>query len=1435
MLSLSANLEKDIERNNSTLYPLIIIDNEFFISTIEESISINDLQTAFKDYGLSISNVKESININTNKFSISNLTLNFNNYKIQNQRFSDLLINKSNKFIDVYYKSQSCKNLEDCLLVYRGVISKVVHNDTKVTVTLEDLTSLSLEKDVPIANLGFSKNVFNKEYINKPIPITYGFVDKAPVIPWVDNVDIAGTTEISIIADDVSQVTGNERDIRIEDFSNPNDIPELKFETDLNNMDSPLFIYKGDYYRVLQNYNSNVEIVDEENFIAYDDNSQYSINESGQFLRIKKEFKGGYAQNAPAQNEFQTVKIQRPNQLEVLISEGGIPEDGNIGSIINTNPESGILRPEAAIDSNENPTVFFNNDPDNISEFQTFARIPNDELAPDNVEFFENNTVEVNLFANYNESGNKKGYWYPQENDTDIVERTNYLWHISSWLQANAHNLEETNIKFVSAPSGDMIITAAGQKLIDMQLRNPGEGQIFEVLNNSVNKVGIYPQYALSEKFKLAWLSKCEGIEGNEFEEGWGGNNANYQRTFDYFPEDVNNTLNPGFLMSQGDMYDRTYYNNSRIFSGLDKKTIYPSTVYKIQCDVNHDNNLQNIQNVYIGQWNDSMDGGLEDNEVFINLFDDGSDREFLYQKDDCASFIPFEIRDKHLDNSENNVLGTKYGAYYNGIEINSINGVSFNEGSSKIKTQKYAGGYGMFTSENYKISMDGLCDYDNQTGGNSGGQSWWMIVEGNIPKGNVLQNISTQQNNYLGEFFDANCNTEIKNNTLIPCGGKYSTQHTGRNFNYDYVSASNPNYVNLTIGSETTAEQRLSLLFPFPSIEADDALSGYTNTFVYGGLNVNIPSEIGTNITHQVGSLDTFLVQAYSTRQITSQDINYNSEFVGNAEDAANLLKIENIGSDNVELFNSGGSISWSVESFTDSADENNNQFESINEYRIENWDTPDKFDALALVYRIRSDEPNTENRAQISTDVNSLAVIQYCLFENVFSSSLYADVKGRHDWEFKYTDDGTLIENPTDVIYHFLEKELGLVDIIDEESLNNSRGNTSDIKFAFSVNEKIKSKKLLEELSVNGKIFPKFKSNSSFSFININREYTGSDLTIKANDIIRFEISRTPSENIKTLVNVKYKKDYEEDNYKRETGYCDGYDFFGNGENGKEVYKVIDGQEQWSSQGYNYDLLGLKRDDNILEFESNYIRDYQSASNLRDYIYLFNCNQHTIIKCTLPLKYLKLEVGDVIEFNELVNGLKAFGEDYTSNNVYRNGQKIYKYFIINSITKSNTDIKVECMQLHKLIGDFTAGKGSVSRRSILGTNAYDTENLELEYFNSHITLDDQLIYMNIIAGIDIKLTSKQKISADLTNDGSIDQLDLNSISLILDGVTPIIGDLNGDGNLNVSDIVSLIEYILGDMPYSDAIGLVGDVNQDNQINVNDLVELVNQILQSE
>ena len=56
---------------------------------------------------------------------------------------------------------------------------------------------------------------------------------------------------------------------------------------------------------------------------------------------------------------------------------------------------------------------------------------------------------------------------------------------------------------------------------------------------------------------------------------------------------------------------------------------------------------------------------------------------------------------------------------------------------------------------------MDGLCGYNNTSGGTSGGQSWWMIIENDIPSSAVLANMDNEE--YYGEFIDAGCNTEIK------------------------------------------------------------------------------------------------------------------------------------------------------------------------------------------------------------------------------------------------------------------------------------------------------------------------------------------------------------------------------------------------------------------------------------------------------------------------------------------------------------------------------------------------------------------------------------------------------------------------------------------------------------------------------------------------
>jgi hypothetical protein len=54
------------------------------------------------------------------------------------------------------------------------------------------------------------------------------------------------------------------------------------------------------------------------------------------------------------------------------------------------------------------------------------------------------------------------------------------------------------------------------------------------------------------------------------------------------------------------------------------------------------------------------------------------------------------------------------------------------------------------------------------------------------------------------------------------------------------------------------------------------------------------------------------------------------------------------------------------------------------------------------------------------------------------------------------------------------------------------------------------------------------------------------------------------------------------------------------------------------------------------------------------------------------------------------------------------------------------------------------------------------------------------------------------------------------------------LLGDVNGDGVLNVLDVVSLVNIILN----SDDYILAGDMNQDGALDVLDIVTLVNIIL---
>ena len=109
-LSLYPKFKRDSENTNTNIYPIVIIGNKYYISTVKESILEEEggQVLEFKDYNLKVSNIKESTDIQNSKFKISNVNLDLNNYELNGQRLSDVLVYETNNDVEIYYKSQSC-------------------------------------------------------------------------------------------------------------------------------------------------------------------------------------------------------------------------------------------------------------------------------------------------------------------------------------------------------------------------------------------------------------------------------------------------------------------------------------------------------------------------------------------------------------------------------------------------------------------------------------------------------------------------------------------------------------------------------------------------------------------------------------------------------------------------------------------------------------------------------------------------------------------------------------------------------------------------------------------------------------------------------------------------------------------------------------------------------------------------------------------------------------------------------------------------------------------------------------------------------------------------------------------------------------------------------------------------------------------------------
>ena len=1404
MISLPPKIERDIQGKQTFLVPLIVIapesDDPIYISTNKGVFG----GQYYEDRNLKVGTIKESVNLEQSKFKINSVSLTLSNFPVSEKRFSDFVFERGllNASLDIYYKSQSCQTLEDCVLVYRGNIKRFTHSDKTCNIQIEDKTEDKLNQELPKANTGYRKDVYSKDYLNTPIPMLYGRVDKAPAIPFIEQESISSNSKIIVTCDDT---LGSDPRIVLGNFFNDDATQPF-----LDENPNPLFIYKDDYFQVLQNYNFDVITDDTENWswMEYD---QYTLVDN-QCIEILKKYENLTPKNPPSNNELQAVKLRFPNNFLSLPN----PTDGDTEWADSDNfgvsyEEPVIKSPEFAYD---NP--FFSESVSNqyvinpINYKESSAKVPDTTLTIED---------ETNFILQDFQPSSDIGIYNNVAEPSTTGSNLRSQYEVMSFLQRYAHknnDIDNPRIQFIRLPSGNAIQERLNVKLRELYENQTGRtilGEPEMVVNNanlridaaaSLNK-DFYLNWAQAQPFdNMDWFTDNYTVDvglsffGSTSEAGdgamWSELTVTDPRSFYYLHNDGSaqgrtDAINFPNLFIRFELSTGTLTGNTGSMSSpaVIFNTPYVST---------------SLENGNIANYNDPSVG------IYFDLIEIGSGRPSLFTEDELAIYTPLELTYKTRVGSGNRSQVTKYDCAWNGTPFDNTDSNLTNFGTSS----PYFGYYTAsdWTSTTY-IQTQSYILPSSSIGANSG---WCMWVRQDIQNGEIGSNSGygtiTGEKNYEAS------NLRISANTLIPMANlnKVYSNHGSYRIGIDFNTGIplNLDADKITINNPTnTSSRRYGAVFPFNDQDISDDIR--TDTFFSGKIKLIFDTENTTNAT------DAFLKVNLGAMDVKAEtfDIDW-SVFDDNLDGSSATLINQSLS----ECISNTNTYYDTFDQSPDITNENPNTFNHYTELQsiTDEFHSVNNYNALGMFFRLDGNV-DPVNIARFNLEINSISMLHYIVFEAALDSPMYINSEGRINLPeesinttFKYTgqvinnpDDISLIEKPCDIIYHMVEKELNLIDSIDLDRLEEARNELIILDSAFSVNETIKAKALIEKICQSSNIFALFKSTSDLSFISIKQEYSSSDMTIKSKDIISYSFTRTPVEKVNTIVNVKYKKDYAEDEMLEETGYCDGYDFYGNADLG------YDG-------GYSYDYLGLDREDKVLEFECDVIRTKGSAMALRDFIYKYNCNQHNIIKFKLPIQYLQLEVGDVIDFDSLIGDVRVYGEDYTVETI-RNGQVIYPYFIIDSINKSQRTIDVQATQLHKLTHNFSAQLGSITRtvnrsQSIgLANTVQDFDELE------EFLLNQKQYY-----------TTEQKRVSDINNDGYIDNYDLMGMQdLINAGQFNL--DVNDDGIVNVVDIVALINTILSNDELSEEVTEIFDANQDGTVDVIDVVLAVNQILE--
>ena len=139
-LDVEGSATEDSTLPITNIHPILIMHtpDPIYLSHTEEMINVNNVSTLFSAVNLKVPAIKESIDLENRKLKVNNVSISFSNYSQDafkrvpyfknNNYFSNLF--STHNFIgvsvDLYWKSQSLKSLEECLPIFRGKIQRLL-------------------------------------------------------------------------------------------------------------------------------------------------------------------------------------------------------------------------------------------------------------------------------------------------------------------------------------------------------------------------------------------------------------------------------------------------------------------------------------------------------------------------------------------------------------------------------------------------------------------------------------------------------------------------------------------------------------------------------------------------------------------------------------------------------------------------------------------------------------------------------------------------------------------------------------------------------------------------------------------------------------------------------------------------------------------------------------------------------------------------------------------------------------------------------------------------------------------------------------------------------------------------------------------------------------------------------------------------------------